>query len=179
MILNGSCVYCKSGNIRGTLIFADFAQIQQARIQNPQKFCDILYAHFGHVGVVYWPVCWCKWVIYSSLSETCFAFCAAQFYILVNVLFIVKCLLCASTKCQDKQKVQLWTKIVIWLSKFNNPRICFCAAMRKIKWQRVTVYGNKKVLGLMWHVVSDNTLFWITHKLTGNFSLRKQMYASE
>ena len=29
--------YCKSGNIRGTLIFAYFAQIQQARIQKPAK----------------------------------------------------------------------------------------------------------------------------------------------
>ena len=28
-------IYCKSGNIRGTLIFAYFAQIQQARIQKP------------------------------------------------------------------------------------------------------------------------------------------------
>ena len=30
-------VYCKSGNIRGTLIFANFAEIQQARIQKPAK----------------------------------------------------------------------------------------------------------------------------------------------
>ena len=30
-------VYCKSGNICGTLIFAYFAQIQQARIQKPAK----------------------------------------------------------------------------------------------------------------------------------------------
>ena len=30
-------IYCKSGNIRGTLIFAYFAQIQQARIQKPAK----------------------------------------------------------------------------------------------------------------------------------------------
>ena len=29
--------YCKSGNIRGTLIFAYFVQIQQARIQKPAK----------------------------------------------------------------------------------------------------------------------------------------------
>ena len=29
--------YCKSGNIRGTLIFAYFTQIQQARIQEPAK----------------------------------------------------------------------------------------------------------------------------------------------
>ena len=30
-------IYCKSGNICGTLIFAYFAQIQQARIQKPAK----------------------------------------------------------------------------------------------------------------------------------------------
>ena len=29
--------YCKRGNIRGTLIFTYFAQIQQARIQKPAK----------------------------------------------------------------------------------------------------------------------------------------------
>ena len=47
-------LYCKSGNIHGTLIFAYFAQIQQARIQKPREtICNILYAHFGHVGVVY------------------------------------------------------------------------------------------------------------------------------
>ena len=33
----GYLTYCKSGNIRGTLIFAYFAQIQQARIQKPAK----------------------------------------------------------------------------------------------------------------------------------------------
>ena len=37
--LNG--VYCKSGNIRGTLIFANFAEIQQARIQKPAKIFTI------------------------------------------------------------------------------------------------------------------------------------------
>ena len=46
-------MYCKRGNICGTLIFAVF---QQARIKKPREnICDILYAHFGHVGVVYWP----------------------------------------------------------------------------------------------------------------------------
>ena len=33
--------YCKSGNIRGTLIFANFAEIQQARIQKPAKIFTI------------------------------------------------------------------------------------------------------------------------------------------
>ena len=36
-ILLEKITYCKSGNIRGTLIFAYFAQIQQARIQKPAK----------------------------------------------------------------------------------------------------------------------------------------------
>ena len=46
--------YCKRGNIRGTLIFADFAVFQQARIQKPAKiFAIFCHAHFGHVGVVY------------------------------------------------------------------------------------------------------------------------------
>ena len=39
--------YCKRGNIRGTLIFADFAVFQQARIQKPAIICNILYAQFG------------------------------------------------------------------------------------------------------------------------------------
>ena len=38
-------VYCKSGNIRGTLIFAYFAQIQQARIQKPAKIFAIFCMH--------------------------------------------------------------------------------------------------------------------------------------
>ena len=37
--------YCKSGNIRGTLIFAYFAQIQQARIQKPAKIFAIFCMH--------------------------------------------------------------------------------------------------------------------------------------
>ena len=36
-LILGMVVYCKSGNIRGTLIFTYFAQIQQARIQKPAK----------------------------------------------------------------------------------------------------------------------------------------------
>ena len=54
--LQSILIYCKRGNIPGTLIFADFAVFQQARIQKPREnICDILYAHFGHVGVAYWP----------------------------------------------------------------------------------------------------------------------------
>ena len=37
--------YCKSGNIRGTLIFAYFTQIQQARIQKPAKIFAIFCMH--------------------------------------------------------------------------------------------------------------------------------------
>ena len=45
--------YCKR-NIRGTLIFADFAQNSaSANSKTCENICDILYAHFGHVGVVY------------------------------------------------------------------------------------------------------------------------------
>ena len=36
---------CKSGNIRGTLIFAYFAQIQEARIQKPGKIFAIICMH--------------------------------------------------------------------------------------------------------------------------------------
>ena len=35
----------KDGNIRGTLIFAYFAQIQQARIQKPAKIFAIFCMH--------------------------------------------------------------------------------------------------------------------------------------
>ena len=46
----------KSGNIRGTLIFANFAQNSaSANSKTRENICDSLYAHFGHVGVVYWP----------------------------------------------------------------------------------------------------------------------------
>ena len=38
-------IYCKSGNNRGALIFANFAQIQQARIQKPAKIFVILCMH--------------------------------------------------------------------------------------------------------------------------------------
>ena len=41
----GYFTYCKSGNIRGTLIFAYFAQIQQARIQKPAKIFAIFCMH--------------------------------------------------------------------------------------------------------------------------------------
>ena len=47
-------VYCKRGNIHGTLIFANFAQNSaSANSETRENICDILYAHLGHVGVVY------------------------------------------------------------------------------------------------------------------------------
>ena len=52
------CNYCKSGNIRGALIFANFAQNSaSANSKTRENICDILYAHFGHVpvGAVYGP----------------------------------------------------------------------------------------------------------------------------
>ena len=50
----GSKNYCKSENIRGTLIFANFTQNSaSANSKTCENICDILYAHFGHVGVVY------------------------------------------------------------------------------------------------------------------------------
>ena len=42
---HSSYKYCKSGNIRGTLIFAYFAQIQQARIQKPAKIFAVPKCH--------------------------------------------------------------------------------------------------------------------------------------
>ena len=38
-------VYCKRGNIRGTLIFTDFAVFQQARIEKPAKIFAIFCMH--------------------------------------------------------------------------------------------------------------------------------------
>ena len=54
MILLSSAFDCKCGNIRGALIFANFAQISaSANSKTRENICDILYAHFGQVGVVY------------------------------------------------------------------------------------------------------------------------------
>ena len=51
--LNLPLQYCKSGNIRGTLIFANFAQNSaSANSKTRENICDILHAHFGHVGVI-------------------------------------------------------------------------------------------------------------------------------
>ena len=42
---NSNFKYCKRGNIHGTLIFADFAVFQQARIQKPAKIFAIFCMH--------------------------------------------------------------------------------------------------------------------------------------
>ena len=48
--------YCKSGNIRSALIFTNFAQNSASANSKPhENICDILYAHFVHIGVEYWP----------------------------------------------------------------------------------------------------------------------------
>ena len=71
--------YCKSGNICGTLIFAKFAQSSaSANSKTRENICDILYAHFGHVGVVYWP---CVLMQMGNILESVWdllCFCAAH-----------------------------------------------------------------------------------------------------
>ena len=48
--------YCKSGNIGGAFIFANFEQNSaSANLKTRKNICDIVYAHFEHVGVVNWP----------------------------------------------------------------------------------------------------------------------------
>ena len=82
--------YCKSGNICGALIFANFAQNSAStNSKTRENICDILYAHFGHVVVVYWP---CVLMQMGNILENVWGllcFCAAQ--LLVNVsLYDVK-----------------------------------------------------------------------------------------
>ena len=98
------------------VIFANSRKTQQAWIQKPAKIiCDILYAHLGHVGVVYWP---CVLMQMGNILENVWGllcFYAAQ--LLVNVSWY------------DVNFVQY--KNDKWASakrEFNNPRICFCAA---------------------------------------------------
>ena len=51
--VNVLMLYCKSGIIRGALIFANFTQNSaSANSKTRTNICDILYAHFGHVGAV-------------------------------------------------------------------------------------------------------------------------------
>ena len=88
--LQKQMIYCKSGNICGTLIFANFAQNStSANSKTRENICDILHAHFGHVGVVYWP---CVLVQMGNILENVWGLlclCAAQ--LLVNVsLYDVK-----------------------------------------------------------------------------------------
>ena len=121
--------YCKSGNICGTLIFAYFAQIQQARIQKPAK---ILYAHFGHVGSY---MCWCKWVIYSCLSETCFVF------VLPRPSYIHTYMYKMYHSLNDVNIVQYQNDK--WASaqrEFNNPRMFLCCQTRKFSHAKITAF---------------------------------------
>ena len=73
--------YCKSGNIRGTLIFAYFAQNSaRANSKTRENICDILYAHFKHVGIVYWA---CVLTQMGNILESVWdllCFCAAQLH---------------------------------------------------------------------------------------------------
>ena len=73
--------YCKSGNIRGTLIFANFAQNSASAISKTREnICNILYAHFGHLGAVYWP---CVLMQMGNILESVWdllCFCAAQLH---------------------------------------------------------------------------------------------------
>ena len=111
--------YCKRGNIRGTLSFADFAQNSaSANSKTRENICNILYAHLRHVGVVYWP---CVLMQMGNILENVWGllcFYAAQ--------------LLANVSWYDVNFVQY--KNDKWASvkrEFNNPQICFCAAKRE------------------------------------------------
>ena len=116
-----SMIYCKSGNIRGTLIFVNFTQNSaSANSKTRENICDILYAHFGHVGVVYWP-CMLMQMTVIGTGEC-----------VMPALF-----LCCPVACKC---IIVWCQVFVqyknikWLSaqrEFNNPRICFCAAKRE------------------------------------------------
>ena len=81
--------YCKSGNIRGTLIFAYFAQIQEARIQKPansktrENICNILYAHFGPArrSCVLTICVDANWLYILKSVWDLLCFCAAQLHV--------------------------------------------------------------------------------------------------
>ena len=72
---------CKSGNSRGTLIFCGFrANSASTNSKTRKNICDILYAYFGHVGVVYWP---CVLMHMGNILESVWdllCFCAAQLH---------------------------------------------------------------------------------------------------
>ena len=84
--------YCKSWNIRGTLIFANFAQNSaSANSKTRKNICNILYAHFGHVGVVYWP---CVLMQMGNILENVwglFCFCAAQLLVMYRCMMSSIC----------------------------------------------------------------------------------------
>ena len=111
--------YCKIGNIRGTLIFVNFAQNSaSANSKTRENICDSLYAHIWHVGVVYWP---CVLMQMGNILKNVWGllcFCAVQ--LLVNVsLYDVKYL--CNTKISSEYL----------LSANLTTRECFCAAKRE------------------------------------------------
>ena len=115
----------KSGNIRDTFIFLNFVQFSvSANSKTRENICDILYTHFGHVGLVYWVdhACWCKWVIKGVWSLLCFY--AAQWHLLVNYISLNA--LNFVQYNHDK-----WASTGTAQCKLNNPRISLCTAKRE------------------------------------------------
>ena len=111
-------MYCKRGNIRGTLIFANFAQNSaSANSKTRKNICDILYAHLEHVGVVYWP---CVLMQMGNILENVWGLlCFYAAKLLVNISWYVNFVQYKNDKWASAKR------------EFNNPRICFCAAKRE------------------------------------------------
>ena len=117
--------YCKRGNIRGALIFVNFAQNSaSANSKTHKNICNILYAHFGQVGVVYWP---CVLMQMGNILENVWGllcFCAAQLLVMYDVSFVqYKNYKWASAKCE-----------------FNNPGMFLCWQTRKINPANLTAF---------------------------------------
>ena len=133
-------IYCKRGNIRGTLIFVNFAQISaSANSKTLENICDTLYAHLGHVGVVYWL---CVLMQMGNILENVWGllcFYAAQ--LLVNVSWY------------DVNFVQY--KNDKWASakrKFNNLQMFLCRQTRNINPAKLTAFTvGMQVINLHHH----------------------------
>ena len=94
-------IYCKSGNICGALIFANFAQNSASMNSKTHQKCDILYAHFGHVVVVYWPCVLMQ--MGNNILENVWGllcFCAAQ--LLGTVSYCMMSSICAIQKMSSE-----------------------------------------------------------------------------
>ena len=124
------CKYCKRGNIRGTLIFANFTQNSaSANSKTHENICNILYAHLGHVGLVYWPCVLMQMGNTSILENVWGLLCFYAAQLLVNVSWVWSG---RSPPWYDVNFVQYTNDK--WASakrEFNNLRICFCAAKRE------------------------------------------------